>query len=217
MGEQVQQRKAKANHDYWPVLPGLVAGLALIMAMPTLASIEDKPAEETGREAAVLRSVDESVSTPPPPEAGLETEVQANIPDPDWRPPSSPDITVPSPVSPEQAVHIAEQWGVRLLSLRLSAAGYMMDFRFRVLDVDKALPLFDYRISPYVVAKRTGISLPVPVAAKIGAFRPTNRGRNIKPNRNYYMMFANPDRHVKQGDKVDLIIGEFKVEGLTLN
>ena len=117
----------------------------------------------------------------------------------------------------EQAARLANQWGVQLLSLQLSAAGYMMDFRFRVLDAEKALPLFDHRIKPYVVVERSNARLPVPMAAKIGSFRTTNRGGNIKADRNYYMLFANPDRHVKAGDKVSMAIGDFKVDRLTVN
>ena len=91
-----------------------------------------------------------------------------------------------------------------------------MDFRFRVLDADKALTLFDHRIKPYVVTDRTNIKLPVPMAAKVGAFRPTNRGKNIKADKNYYMIFGNPDRHVKSGETVTLVIGDFRVEHLTV-
>jgi hypothetical protein len=138
-------------------------------------------------------------------------------PPPDWRPPTAPKVVIPPVVDAEQAARLAEQWGVELLSLRLSAAGYMMDFRFRVLDADKALPLFDHRIKPYVVVDRSQAKLPVPMAAKVGAFRTTNRGKNITADRNYYMMFANPDRHVKAGEQVTLIIGDFKAERLTVN
>lgn len=139
-----------------------------------------------------------------------------NNPKTGWRPPVAPNITVPPPVDPEQARRLADQWGVQLLSLRLSAAGYMMDFRFRVLDAEKALPLFDHRVKPFVAVDRSKARLPVPMAAKVGAFRTTNRGKNIKADRNYYMMFANPDRHVKAGDKVSVVIGDFKVEHLTV-
>jgi len=137
--------------------------------------------------------------------------------DPDWRPPVAPKVVIPSPVDPEQARKLAEQWGVKLISLNLTSAGFMMDFRFRVLDADKALSLFDHRIKPYVVAESSNIKLPVPMAAKVGAMRPTNRGKNIKADKNYYMIFANPDRHVKRGEKVTVIIGEFKVEHLRVN
>ena len=166
------------------------------------------------------------VVTPAPDAAGQAAPVAGdgagkqrnpNAPGPVWQPPSIPDVVIPPPVDAEQATRLAKQWGVQLLSLQLSAAGYMMDFRFRVLDAEKALPLFDHRIKPYVVVERSNARLPVPMAAKIGSFRTTNRGGNIKADRNYYMLFANPDRHVKAGDKVSMAIGDFKVDRLTVN
>ncbi len=135
----------------------------------------------------------------------------------DWQPPVPPKVTLPSLVDPEQEKQLAEKWGVKLISLNLTAAGYMMDFRFRVLDANKALPLFDHRIKPLIIVERSGAKLPVPMAAKVGAFRTTNRGKNIKADKNYYMVFGNPDRHVKSGEKVNLVIGDFKADNITVN
>ena len=143
----------------------------------------------------------------------------AKGPDAEWQPPPMPK---PAPyatvnISAEEAKELADKWGVELLGMRLTTAGYMLDFRFRVMDADKALPLFDHRIKPYIVAERSNIKLPVPMAAKVGAFRPTNRGKNIKADKTYYMIFGNPDRHVKVGEKVTVAIGDFKVEHLMVN
>ena len=136
-----------------------------------------------------------------------------------WQPPPMPK---PAPygtvnISPEEVKELADKWGVELLGMRLTTAGFMMDFRFRVLDADKALPLFDHRIKPHIVAERSNIKLPVPMATKVGAFRPTNRGKNIKADKTYFMIFGNPDRHVKAGEKVTVVIGDFKVEHLMVN
>ena len=144
---------------------------------------------------------------------------QAKGPDAKWQPPPMPE---PEPfatvdITPEEAKQLADKWGVELLGMRLTTAGYMLDFRFRVLDVDKALPLFDHRIKPHIVAERSNIKLPVPMAAKVGAFRPTNRGKNIKADKTYYMIFGNPDRHLKVGEMVTVVIGDFKVEHLKVN
>ena len=144
---------------------------------------------------------------------------QAKGPDTKWQPPPMPK---PPPfatvnIRPEKAKELADKWGVELLGMRLTTAGYMLDFRFRVLDADKALPLFDHRIKPHIVAERSNIKLPVPMAAKVGAFRPTNRGKNIKADKTYYMIFGNPDRHVKAGEKVTVVIGDFKVKHLLVN
>lgn len=138
---------------------------------------------------------------------------------PAWQPPPMPGPASYGTVniSTEKAQELAETWGVELLGMRITAADYMLDFRFHVIDADKALPLFDHRIKPYIIADRSQIKLPVPMAAKVGAFRPTNRGKNITSGRNYYMIFGNPDRHVKKGETVTVVIGDFMVEGLLVN
>ena len=125
---------------------------------------------------------------------------------------SKPDPSI----SDELASKLADEWGVEVIGINLTSAGYMLDFRFRVIDADKALPLFDHRIKPHVVAERSNIKLPVPMAPKVGAFRPTNRGKNIKGDRTYYMVFGNPDSHVKAGEKVSVVIGDFRAENLTV-
>jgi hypothetical protein len=190
---------------------GLLALLAVAASGPIQATLDKSALVTAGSEAQVA----ETTTAAPAATSGEASKV--NRPDPDWQPPVAPKVVIPSPVSPEQANKLAEQWGVKLISLNLTSAGFMMDFRFRVLDTSKALTLFDHRIKPYVVAERSNIKLPVPMAAKVGAMRPTNRGKNIKADKNYYMIFANPDRHVKSGEKVTVIIGDFKVEHLTVN
>ena len=136
-----------------------------------------------------------------------------------WTPPPMPEATPFAEVnlSDEEVERLRDDWGVEIIGLRLASADYMMDFRFRVLDVDKAISLFDHRIKPYVIADKSDIKLPVPMAAKVGAFRPTNRGKNIKPDKNYYMIFGNPDRHVKAGETVTIVIGDFRIDSLLVN
>ncbi|MES9831674.1 MAG: hypothetical protein ABW139_05465 [Candidatus Thiodiazotropha sp. DIVDIV] len=134
-----------------------------------------------------------------------------------WRPPVAKAVTLEPLVDKETAKRIAEKWGVEMVSLRLTAAGYMIDFRFRVLDVEKANVFFDNRFKPLLVVERSNAKLPIPMAAKVGAFRTTNRGKNIKPDKTYYMVFGNPDSHVKSGEKVTMVIGDFKAANLTVN
>jgi hypothetical protein len=190
---------------------GLLALVAVAVSGPVQA-ILDKAADVAAGNGAPV-----SETTAAAPEAASGEAKKVNRPDPDWRPPIPPKVTIPSPVDAEQEKQLAEKWGVKLISLNLTSAGFMMDFRFRVLDANKALLLFDYRIKPHILVEKSQAKLPVPMAAKVGAFRPTNRGKNIKADKNYYMIFANPDRHVKRGEKVTVIIGDFKVEHLTVN
>lgn len=137
-----------------------------------------------------------------------------------WKPPVIPKpapFSSTNDITPEKAKELAEKWGVRILGIRMATAGFMMDFRFHVMDVEKALPLFDYRIPPYVKTARTNMKFPVPKGVKVGGLRPTNRGKNIRAGKNYDIMFGNPDRHVKVGEKVSVIIGDFMAENLTVN
>ncbi|MGD8590880.1 MAG: hypothetical protein PVG22_18810 [Chromatiales bacterium] len=152
----------------------------------------------------------------PPAETPAPVVNQENDPYKNWKPPATPEIVIESPISPEQSKQIAEKWGVEIISLSLTAANYMIDFRFKVLDVEKSKIFFDQRVKPYLLVERSHAKLPVPMAAKVGAFRATNRGKNIKPNKKYYMVFGNPDAHVKSGDKVTMVIGDFKAEHMAV-
>ncbi len=136
-----------------------------------------------------------------------------------WSPPPMPAASAFSSeeIDPEVAKRLDEEWGVEVLGLRMATGGYMLDFRFRVNDVDKALPLFDSRITPYAQAAKSDVKLPVPMGNKVGSFRTTNRGRNIKAHRNYAIMFGNPDRYVEAGERVTIVVGDFRVENLLVN
>jgi hypothetical protein len=139
------------------------------------------------------------------------------LPDPNWKPPVTPEIVVTPPLDKERVKEVAEKWGVEIISLNISAGGYMMDFRFRVLDVEKSKLFFDSRIKPLLLVEKSNAKLPVPMAAKVGAFRTTNRGNNIKPNKTYYIVFGNPDSHVKSGDKVTMLLGDEQIKDLTVH
>lgn len=134
-----------------------------------------------------------------------------------WHPPVAKKVVQASPVDVEQAKWLKDELGVEIISLQLTAAGYMMDFRFHVHDVEKSKVFFDQRVKPHLLAEKSKAKLPVPMASKVGGFRPTNRGKNIKPNKNYYIIFGNPDAHMKSGDKVTLVLGNIEVKNITVD
>lgn len=106
----------------------------------------------------------------------------------------------------------AEQWGIEITALRLTAHGHMIDFRYKVLDAKKAGPLFVRQIKPYLVHQESGKVLAVPNTAKIGTLRNSNIP---KENRIYWMFFGNKGL-VQKGDKVSIVIGDFKAESLVV-
>jgi hypothetical protein len=112
---------------------------------------------------------------------------------------------------------LEREWGIKLIGVTRSAAGYMLDFRYTVLDAEKATPLLQRKLAknPMLVSERTGAQLGVPFTDKAGSMRSSVRTANqIKTGRNYRMLFANPGGHVKAGDLVSIVIGKFKVEHL---
>jgi uncharacterized protein YceK len=115
---------------------------------------------------------------------------------------------------PAKVGSLQEQWGVEILGIQTSAAGYMLDFRYRVLDAEKAAPLLDRRIKPkpYIIVEKDNAKLQVPVTSKLGALRQTTF--NVRANRNYFVLFSNPSRHVQPGDKVTVVIGDFVAQHL---
>lgn len=109
-----------------------------------------------------------------------------------------------------------EKWGVQVLYVSYAADGFWLNFRFRVVEPAKAKMLFDSTYKPYLQSELTGVKMAVPNAARIGALRTTDRGRNIQADKIYNIMFANPGFHVKPGQKVSVVVGDFKAEHLTV-
>ncbi|MFV2058112.1 MAG: hypothetical protein ACC707_16725 [Thiohalomonadales bacterium] len=104
--------------------------------------------------------------------------------------------------------------GIEILSLRLTSANYMLDFRYRIKDVEKATPFLERKLKPHVIVERSGRKLLIPVSGKLGPLRTSPKF--VKVNKNYFVFFANPGRDVKSGDKVTVVIGEAKLEHLVV-
>jgi len=107
----------------------------------------------------------------------------------------------------------AGRFGVQGLEVRPTAGGHMLDFRFRVDDADKARPLFARDVRPVLVDEATGRRLHVPVPAKVG---PLKSSGNVVDDRVYFVMFANPGRAVRSGDRVTITMGDFHARHLAV-
>ena len=117
----------------------------------------------------------------------------------------------------EKLTPLEKQWGIKLYGIHWTAGGYMLQMTFRVLDPDKAFPLLKRHTKRYVIVEKSGAVLEVPFTQKLGSLKSTVRTSNmVKKDRNYTALFANPGKHVNPGDRVDLVIGNFMAEGLTV-
>ena len=116
------------------------------------------------------------------------------------------NLSHPSPAELEA------KWGVKLIGIQLSAAGYMLDFRYQVIDPNKAKYLTDHRHKAYLIDQATGAKFIVPSPPKIGSLRQNTS--EPKAQQIYFMLFANPSRFIKSGSQVTVIIEDFKAENL---
>jgi len=113
----------------------------------------------------------------------------------------------------QKKMSLEEQWGVKVESLRISAAGNLLDFRYRIIDPEKASYLVDRSNKPYLIDQASGRVLSVPTTAKVGPLRQTVRYGLPQKDKIYFILFGNP-HVIKPGDKVTVVIGEFKAENI---
>jgi hypothetical protein len=115
------------------------------------------------------------------------------------------------PAETPRGADLAEKWGVQIVGLRRTSGGYMLDFRFRVLDARKAAPLFVRQTKPYLIDVRTGARFQVPSPPKTGPLRTSNPPQE---GRVYWMFFANPGQYLKAGSPATVVIGDFQAQNL---
>ena len=127
--------------------------------------------------------------------------------------------TVPADQSavPEDKYQTLEaRWGVKPVAIRLTCADYFVDFRYVIIDPDKAKAILSrskQNKEVFLLDQKTGKKFPVPVT-KIGPLRATTL--SPKKGRQYTILFSNVGKSIKKGDKVSVIIGKFKAENLTV-
>jgi protein SCO1/2 len=152
----------------------------------------------------VLIGVGGTLSSVPARAAGVQSVTAVEVSRSAPAPPATP-------IHVRDARSIAAKWGIAVESLRLTASGYMLDFRYRVIDAGKAKPIFERKIKPLLRDEATGAVMAVPVPPKTGALRNSN---DPKAGRSYFMFFANPAHFIKAGNTVTITIGAFSISGL---
>jgi hypothetical protein len=111
---------------------------------------------------------------------------------------------------------IRDEWGIEPVSLRPSLGGAMLDFRFKVLDAEKAKPLFDRKVKPYLLDVKTGQALGMPDNTKLGALRAGLRNPPIV-GKLYFVLFANGQGTVRRGSQVKVVLGGCTLDNLRVD
>jgi len=125
----------------------------------------------------------------------------------------APPVSPKTFVQAENQADPAKAAGIRIESLRPTAAGHMLDLRYRVIDPSRASEVLNRNNKAFIIDQTTRKTLPVPIS-KIGHLRQTT----LKPEvgRIYFAMFSNPGGIVKPGSRVTLVIGKLRVENILL-
>jgi hypothetical protein len=105
-------------------------------------------------------------------------------------------------------------WGVDAISVRWAESGEVIRFNYRVLNAAKARALNDKKSEPSLIDPRAGVRLVVPAMENVGQLR-----QSVDPEdgKSYWMAFSNKGRLVKRGDHVNVVIGQFRADGLVVD
>jgi hypothetical protein len=105
-------------------------------------------------------------------------------------------------------------WGIDSLNVKWTESGEVIRFSWRVLDPQRAKALNDKTTNPSLIDPRAGVSLVVPQMEKIGALRQSS---TPEVGKSYWMAFSNKGLLVKRGDRVVVVVGPFKADGLVVD
>jgi hypothetical protein len=120
----------------------------------------------------------------------------------------------PSRFSKRATQYYGLVWGVDSLAVRSTESGEVIRFSYRVLDTEKAKTLNDKKNEPALIDPQAGVKLIVPSLEKVGQLR---QSATPEAGKSYWMAFSNKGRLVKRGDRVDVVIGKFRAEGLVVD
>jgi hypothetical protein len=102
---------------------------------------------------------------------------------------------------------LEDRYGARVDLVGLTAVGGLLELRFTVLDKDKADPLFhDEKPNLLLEASGTVLTPPVDRAHKMVLLNGAS----------YFMLYANAGNVAHTGDKVSVVMGDIRLEHLTI-
>jgi hypothetical protein len=98
--------------------------------------------------------------------------------------------------------------------VKWTESGEVIRFTYRVLDAGKAKTLNDKKVEPALIDPQARVKLVVPSMEKVGQLRQSS---TPQAGKSYWMAFSNKGRLVKRGDRVNVVIGQFRAEGLVVD
>ncbi|MFT0172807.1 hypothetical protein ACLKMY_28020 [Paraburkholderia mimosarum] len=121
-----------------------------------------------------------------------------------------------SPYSPANLPQRAQGYyelaqGIDKLSVRRTASGNLIRFSYRVTNPVAARPLGEKTATAVMFGRTSHALLEIPVMDKVGALRQSGP---LQTGQEYWMVFSNKGGVIKAGERVDVFVGTFHVDGL---
>jgi len=126
---------------------------------------------------------------------------------------AAPPHPEPNFLSLRAKMYYQGAWGVDSFRVKWAESGELIRFSWRVVDPAKAAALNDKKAEPTLIDPQAGVSLVVPAVSNVGKMR---QASTPEAGRSYWMAFSNVGRRVKRGDRVSVVIGKFRAEGLAV-
>jgi hypothetical protein len=130
------------------------------------------------------------------------------------RPGGSPTTYLPNRFAGSAGRYYKAVWGVDSLNVKAAESGELIRFTWRVLDPHKSVVLSDKRLTPSLEDPIAGVSLVIPSMENVGMLRQTS---TPEMGKSYWMAFSNKGRRVRHGDRVNVVIGQFRADGLMVD
>jgi hypothetical protein len=109
----------------------------------------------------------------------------------------------PAPVNIESEIEAI--YGIHITRLAMTAGGGVVDFRFQVVDPEKATAYMhgDYSDLPVLVVEKDGTRIDP---------QPHTHHSKYELGRSYYHLYRNPGGIVKVGTKLSIILGKLRLD-----
>ena len=119
-----------------------------------------------------------------------------------WR--RNPSAIYPAGQMPRNET-LEQRWGIRVTQIGVTADNGLIDFRYLVLDPDKALSMFDdEKTEPQLIAESSGDA----ITAKV----PMVHKHDLRTGEVYFVLFYNPQGLVKPGTALAVKIGDLQLD-----
>ncbi len=108
------------------------------------------------------------------------------------------------PGTPASAEAVEAKYGIRITHIAVLADGGLIDFRFQVLDPDKALPLFSLDGRPLLYSEATG--------KEVDSLYHPPMSHDVVAGQSRYFLYNDRGGAIQRGMSVSVVLGDLRLE-----